>query len=167
MSISVEWSNSSLHHAIAGDAILVAGEFAQGHRAAGVELVGGDADLGAEAEFFAIGEAGGDVVKDTGAIDAVEERFCRGGVGGDDAIRVMRTVVIDVGDGFLHRVDDFHGKDVVEILGAPVFFGGRDEIGDNLTALGAATEFNIFFAKGAGDIGQHGRGDVAVDEQGL
>jgi hypothetical protein len=42
---------------------LVAGEFAETHGAAGVELVGGDADLGAEAELATVGEAGGDVVK--------------------------------------------------------------------------------------------------------
>lgn len=97
MSISVEWSNSSLHHAIAGDAILVAGEFAQGHRSAGVELVGGNADLGTEAKFFAIGEAGGDVVKHAGAVDAVKENVCGCGIGGDDAIGVMGTILVDVG----------------------------------------------------------------------
>ena len=34
--------------AVAADAVLVAGEFAQAHGAASVEFVGGDADFGAE-----------------------------------------------------------------------------------------------------------------------
>jgi hypothetical protein len=37
-----------LRLAVAVDAVLVAGEFAQAHGAAGVEFVGGDADFGAE-----------------------------------------------------------------------------------------------------------------------
>jgi hypothetical protein len=59
--------------AVAADAVLVAGEFAQAHRAAGVEFVGGDADLGAEAELAAVGEAVGDVVEDAGGIDLAQE----------------------------------------------------------------------------------------------
>jgi hypothetical protein len=37
-----------LRLAVAVDAVLVAGEFAQAHGGAGVEFIGGDADLGAE-----------------------------------------------------------------------------------------------------------------------
>jgi hypothetical protein len=48
---------------VSPDAVLVARQLAQAHGAAGVELVGGDADLGAEAELAAVGEAGGDVVE--------------------------------------------------------------------------------------------------------
>jgi hypothetical protein len=55
----------SLRLPLAADAVLVAGEFAQSHRAAGVEFVGGDADLRAEAELAAVGEAGGNVVEKT------------------------------------------------------------------------------------------------------
>ena len=57
---------------------LITGEFPQAHLAAGVEFVGRDADLGAEAELTAVSEAGGDVVEDACGVDAAEEEL--GGV---------------------------------------------------------------------------------------
>ena len=52
-------------------------------RAAGVELAGGDSDLGAEAELAAAGELGGGVPDHDRAVDAVEEGG-GGFVGGDE-----------------------------------------------------------------------------------
>ena len=46
-------------------------------RAARVQLAGGDADLGAEAELAAIGELGRGVVQDDGAVDLGEEALGR------------------------------------------------------------------------------------------
>ena len=66
-----------------------------------MELVGGDADLGAEAELAAVGEAVGDVVEDAGGIDRAEETLRGGFVGGDDGVGVVRAVAVDVGDGFV------------------------------------------------------------------
>ena len=44
-------------------------QLGQGHRAAGVQLLGRDADLGAEAELAAVGEAGARVDHDGGRVD--------------------------------------------------------------------------------------------------
>ena len=61
----------------AADAIFEAGELLDADRAAGVQLAGGDADLGAEAEFAAVGELGRGVVQHDRGIDLVEEFFRR------------------------------------------------------------------------------------------
>src|SRR5699024_9400283 len=45
------------------------GDLGEPHGAAGVELLGGDADLGAEAELAAVGEAGGGVGHHHGRVD--------------------------------------------------------------------------------------------------
>ena len=50
--------------------VFVGAQFVQTHRATRVETVGGDADFRAQAEFEAIGEAGGGIVIHGGGIDA-------------------------------------------------------------------------------------------------
>ncbi len=57
----------------AAEHVFVGRQFLQRHRAAGVELVRGDADLRAEAKFAAVGEARGGVPIDGRAIDLGEE----------------------------------------------------------------------------------------------
>src|SRR2546421_1270147 len=59
--------------AVAGDDPFVGGEVGGAHGAAGVELVGADADLGAETVFPAVGETGGGVDDHAGGVDAVCE----------------------------------------------------------------------------------------------
>src|SRR4051812_12810076 len=48
---------------------LVGGQFRQADGAARVQFLRADADLGSQAEFVAVGEAGGSVDKDAGGID--------------------------------------------------------------------------------------------------
>jgi hypothetical protein len=55
------------------DEVLVAAQLREAHGAAGVEFVGGDADLGSEAELAAVVEAGAGVVEDDGAVHLVLE----------------------------------------------------------------------------------------------
>ena len=64
----------------AAHAILEAGELLDADRAARVQLAGGDADLGAEAELAAVGELGRGVVQHDRGIDLAEE-FLRGPAG--------------------------------------------------------------------------------------
>lgn len=51
----------SAHVAVADDDVLRGGHLGQAHRAAGVQLLGADADLGTEAELSAVGEPRGGV----------------------------------------------------------------------------------------------------------
>ena len=69
----------------AADAVLEAGQLLDADRPARVHAAGGDADLGAHAEFAAVGELGRGVVQDDGAVDLGEEA-----VGG----RLRRSVTI-------------------------------------------------------------------------
>jgi len=121
----------------------------------GVDFVSGDADFGAEAEFSAVGEAGGGVVEGAGGVD-LELEF--GGVcfvGGDDAVAVFGGVVVDVGDGGVEVGDDFYGEDEVEVFGVVVVlccFGEGDVVfaEDGVSGF-AAAEFDTFFNEGLGD----------------
>jgi len=58
------------HLTVSPDDVLVRRQLLQAHGASGVELLGGDAHLAAQAELAAVGEAGGAVQVDCGAVDA-------------------------------------------------------------------------------------------------
>ena len=55
-----------LRLAVSADAVLVAGQFTQAHRTAGVQLVGRDPDFRPEPELLAVGKPRRNVVEDTG-----------------------------------------------------------------------------------------------------
>src|SRR3546814_3086783 len=78
--------------AFAVDDELERGELAQAHGAAGVELLGRYADLGAEAELLAVDEAGGGVHDDGGGVDLAGEALCGSQVGGADRLAVAGAV---------------------------------------------------------------------------
>src|SRR3954463_2387623 len=69
---------------VAGDDPLVGGEVGGAHGAAGVELVGGDAEFGAQAVFTAVGETRRGVDHDAGAVDVGDKLVGGAGVGGQD-----------------------------------------------------------------------------------
>ena len=65
---------------VAEDQILGCGQLPQSHGAAGVQLLGADADLGTEAELLAVGEPGGHVHHDRGGVDlALKALGCHAG----------------------------------------------------------------------------------------
>ena len=71
---------------------LVGREALEPDRPARVELAGRDADLGAEAEAEAVGEARGAVPEDVGRVDGGEEALGGGAVLRDDGVGVVRAV---------------------------------------------------------------------------
>ena len=89
------------------------------------------------------------------------------GVGGDDAIGVVRAVAVDVRDRLVEPGHGLHRQDRVQILGAPVLLGGRRgtrlERAHHLVAADGAA--------GGDQRCQHRRqqalGGVAVDQQRL
>ena len=84
--------------AIARHHVLRRGHLRQAHRPAGVQLLGGDADLGAEAELAAVGEPGRRVDHDRGGVDRGDEPP-RGRLRvGDDRLGVAGAVAPDVRD---------------------------------------------------------------------
>src|SRR6478609_3617947 len=80
---------------------LRAGQLGQPHGAAGVQLLGRDADLGAEAELPAVGEAGRGVDQDAGRVDLREESFRIGVVLRHDRLGVVRGGGADVAQSLI------------------------------------------------------------------
>ena len=93
-----------------------------------MQLVGGDADLGAQPVLEAVGEAGRDVDHHARRIDLAQEAR-RGGVRiGDDRVGVMRAVALDVSDRLVERSDDLDADDRGQVFLAPVGLGRGDEV---------------------------------------
>src|SRR5438067_9252892 len=88
--------------------VLVGGELAERHRPPGVELLGGDADLGPEAELLAVGESGGGVDGDGARVDGADEASGGGDVLGDDRLGVAGPEAVDVSDGGVEVSHDRH-----------------------------------------------------------
>ena len=105
---------SNPHVPLADDDPLGAGQLAQAAGAAGVDLVGADADLGAEAELAAVVEAGAGVDHHGRAVDLGDESLGGREIAGDDRLGVARAVPGDVVDRLVDRVDDGDGQDLVE-----------------------------------------------------
>src|SRR3546814_17840292 len=69
--------------------VLVAGQLLGANGAAGVQLAGGNADLGPHAELAAVGELGRGVVHHDAGIDLVQEAGRGHGVLGDDGLGMI------------------------------------------------------------------------------
>jgi len=96
------------HLPVAVDYIFIGCQFPQAARAAGMEFVRADADLGAEAEFAPVIEPRAGVDHDRRAVDAGCELPGGGEIGRHDRFGVLRAVVIDVLDGGVERGDNLH-----------------------------------------------------------
>lgn len=79
----------SLHLPVPVHKILVAAQLLQRHRSPGVEFVGADPDLGAEAELGPVGEARRAIPENAGAVDLELESRRGIGICRDDAVGVM------------------------------------------------------------------------------
>ena len=139
----------------------------QADRAADVDFVGGNADFRAEAVFEAVGEAGGGIDHDAGAVDRTQEGAGVGVGFGYDAVGVVAAVCVDVGDGFFETVDDFDGEDGGEVFGVPVFFGGRLNVGQDGQGTRAAAQLDVAGGVFLRQYGQDFGGAALVDEQGF
>lgn len=95
--------------ALAADLVLVDHEALEADGAAGVDLVGADADLGAEAVAHAVGEARGGVPVDARGVDAGHEPLGARLRARQDDVRVLGAVGVDVGNGFVETGNGFHG----------------------------------------------------------
>ena len=80
-----------------------------------MQLLRGDADLGAQAEHAAIGERGGGVHIHRGRINFVDEpldgRRAFGEIRiGDDGLGMHRAVTVDMGDSLFGAANAAHGQ---------------------------------------------------------
>src|SRR3954447_26618165 len=132
--------------AVALDDVLHGRQLAQPHRAAGVQLLGADADLGPEAELLAVHEASGRVHEHGGGVDLAGEALGGAQVPGQDGFAVASAGTGDVGDGGLEVGDpadrQLHHQDLagVVLLGrrAQGDEGARRVVAHELDALEGA-----------------------------
>src|SRR5580658_465626 len=94
--------------ALAAHDVFVSRQFAQTHRPARVEAIGGNSGFGAEAEFESVGKARGRVDVNRSRIDLGFK--ARGGIQvvRDDGVGESRAVAADESDRFVDRIDHFH-----------------------------------------------------------
>ena len=132
-----------------------------------MEAPGGDADFRAEAELAAIGELGGGVVDDDGAVHRVQERLRRLGVGGDDRVGMVGAVGLDVRHRLRQVGDGADGNDGVQVFGVPVGGGGGQDAGIQRRHLGVAAHLAARADQGVEHAGQVAFQDRAVDQHGF
>ena len=126
-----------------------------------------DADLRAHAELAAVGELGGRVDHDDGAVDPVEEGFGRLRVLGDDGLGVLGAMAGDVGDGRVDAVDHGHRDDGVQVFGFPVLVRRRHHSFVHGTGGGVPAHLAAGGNQILDDGRQTGPGDALVHQQGL
>ncbi len=165
---------SVAHFAVAQHHPLHAGQAFQAHWAAGVKLVGGNADFRAQAIFEPVSEPRRGVHHDAGRIDLAQKLHGAGVIAGENGVGVLRAVAVDVGDGFIHPLHQFDGDDGREVLGAPVGLGGITQQrcgarhGSEQGAAGrAAAHFHALAHERGADARQEISGHIAGDQQGL
>src|SRR3546814_20064011 len=90
--------------------VLVAGQLLGANGAAGVQLAGGNADLGPPAELAAVGELGRGVVHHDAGIDLVQEAGRGHCVLGDDGLGLMEAVTIDMSNPLVEALDHLSGR---------------------------------------------------------
>src|SRR5690606_27821389 len=153
--------------AVAGDHVLVGRQFAQAARPAGVELVGADADLRAEAEFEAVVEPRAGVDHHRRRIDLPDEPLRRGQVPGDDRVRVARAVTVDVFDRGRQIRHDLYRQNPVEIFSLEILLRGWIAVGNQFAGPPAAAQFHTLLNQGSGDDREELPRDPGVDQQAL
>src|SRR3974390_44319 len=95
------------------------------HRAARANLISADADFGPHTKFAAVREACGGVPIDRRRVDLTEEPPGSGFVSRDDAVRVRRTVMVNMIDCLLHPIDEAHVENVIVVFGKEILVSYR------------------------------------------
>ena len=134
--------------AVAEDDVFLRGQAVQAYGAAGVEFVGGDADLGAEPEFGAVGEGGGGVPEHGAGVDKAQEVAAVAVAFGDYGVGMVRAVVVDVLDGFVGAIDYLYGEDGREVFAVVVVFAGGDDAVVVAAGARATAEFDALQLQG-------------------
>src|SRR5690606_38025126 len=163
-----ESNPSSTHVTVAEDQVLLAGQAFQPDRAARVQFVGGNADLGTQAVLEAVGEAGRSVDHHRRRIHFGDEAAGVAEVLADDGIGVLRSVTVDVFDGLIQRVDHADREDRRVVFGAPIFFCGNQHLcTQQLAGARTAAQLHTLVTVDGSQRRQHAWRDVSVYQQRL
>jgi hypothetical protein len=107
-----------------------------------VELVRADADLRTQSKLPAIVEPSTGVHYHGRAVDLRGEPARRLHVAGNDRIRMMRSVLIDVRNCVVERIHHLHRNDRGEVFGVVVVFRRRFGVLDQRLRLFVTSDFN-------------------------
>ena len=107
----------------------VRGKPFQPDRAAGVQFLGGDGYLPSQPQLGTVGEARAGVDVDSSGVDFVDKTLRVGWIVGEDAIRVLCAVVVDVLDRLVDGIDYANAKYQTEpFLVKVALFGCQDAV---------------------------------------
>ena len=101
---------------MSSDHIFIAAQLGQTHRPPGVEPLGGDTHLTAQAELTAVSEPGRGVPIDGGAVHLGQEAGGGLVIFRDDGLGVPGGVGGDMGHGLLQAVHHPHRQDIIQKL---------------------------------------------------
>ena len=124
---------------------------------------GGNANLGAQTEFAAIGKLGRGVGHDDGAVDFGQESLGRFGILGNDRFGMVRGMTLDMGQRGIEPIDHRNAEDRVEIFAVPVLRAGRLDARIKRAGPGIAAQF----AAGIKQVGHYRRriGKARIKQQ--
>src|SRR6186713_1775832 len=151
--------------AFAVDDPFARGQSFEPDRPARVQLVGRDADFGAQPVFVAVGKARRRIYYHRARIDFAQEPVRALLIFGDDRVSVLRAVARDVLNRLLEIVDHAHGQDRREILGVPVFLGRPFDARHELARGLVAAQFDTLVLVDFSEPRQHAIGDAARDQE--
>lgn len=150
----------------------VGGEGLQADGTTRVEFLGGDGDLPSQPKLSTVGEAGAGVDVDGGGIDFVDKALGVGGVVGEDAIRVLGGVQVDVVDSLVEIIHNAHTQYQTEpFLVEVAILGGENTAlgiaGEDLQGVVIATQLDVVGLEVGGEFWEEVGGDSAVHEEGI
>src|SRR5512134_374278 len=135
-------SPSGADLAVAEDDVLLGGQALEADRAARVQLVGRDADFGAQSVLVTVGEARGGVPHDRARVDLAQKPLGSRAVAGDDGIGMLRAVLRDVLDRFVEALYHADGDDGCKPFGVVVVLRGFPAF-DVLQGGGVGAHFDV------------------------
>ena len=140
------------------------GQLLETHRAACVELLGRDSDLGPEPELLTVDETGRRVDQHGGGIDLAGEPIGGDDVVGDDRLGVAGGGLVDMADGLVKIIHDLDTHLHSQELGGKVVVAGDAHVDDRPSPL---ITHQLDAVEHSGRHGQERLGNIGVHDQRL
>ena len=140
-----------------------------------MELLGRDADLGAQAKLTAVGEARAGIGVYGRSIDRIQEALAGDLVLGNDGLGMHGAIAVDVRDGLVLIGHDLHAHLERQVLAAPVLLGcgnvvvalGKPGVGTRSAGGLVTVNQHAVIMQHGNDCGQEAIGNGTVDQQRL
>jgi hypothetical protein len=140
------------------------------HGTPGMQALGADSYLGAQSELPPVSEAGAGIDVHRCRVDLIHKAHSPAIILGDDSIRMLSAVLIDVIQSFVQAVHHFDRQHQRQKLGVKVALTRRAHRGvtqQNTQCARFAAQLNPGAGQVVSDLRQEGVGYVLVDKQGV